>query len=242
MSSHSYQTILLETVDSTSRYLKQYLVEKTIDRPVVCITQQQTAGYGQQKRSWMTNRQSAIFSIALPIEKSLLLSAHSSLKIAALLHQCLLEEVDGPLFLKWPNDLYDLTGKVAGILIEQVVQKNRRFLVIGIGINRGQMNADLADYQASALPMFATESLVSCLMTGFENLDFAAEFSLDQQAYWQANDLFQLGETIEFVTKNESRPALYLGLNQQGQAELEMDSKTIQLSSGINSIRKFRHP
>ncbi|WP_019894093.1 biotin--[acetyl-CoA-carboxylase] ligase [Hydrogenovibrio halophilus] len=236
----TYDLIELETVDSTSQYLKRCLSDQSIDRPLVCMTHEQTAGYGQQNRVWHSNDQSAIFSIAYPIDRALTLSGHASLKLASLLHQSLQSQLSIPLFLKWPNDLYDAHGKVAGILIEQALSPQSRCLVIGMGINRGPDTSELLSggYQASALPDFSTHDLIADLMAGLQPLDFSLPWQPDQQAYWQSNDWFQKGESVLWLSNGDSQPATYLGINSLGQAELEVQQCLVPLSSGVNAIRK----
>jgi biotin-[acetyl-CoA-carboxylase] ligase BirA-like protein len=240
VATQTYNLIELETVDSTSQYLKRYLLDQSIDQPLVCMAHEQTAGYGQQNRTWQSNHQSAIFSIAYPIDQGLTLSGHASLKLASLLHQSLQSQLSIPLFLKWPNDLYDAHGKVAGILIEQVLSSGGRYLVIGMGINRGEETPGLLPdlYQASALPDFSTHLLIADLMAGLQPLDFSLPWQTDQQAYWQSNGWFQKGESVLWVSNGDSQPATYLGINSQGQAELEVHQRQVVLSSGMNAIRK----
>jgi BirA family biotin operon repressor/biotin-[acetyl-CoA-carboxylase] ligase len=121
--SKPFEIIRLETVDSTSRYLKEFVTENRPIKPIFCTTKIQTSGYGQQKRSWVTNQESAIFSLAYPLEAGFELSGLLSLQFAALLHQSLNELTSDTLYLKWPNDLFNGQGKVAGMLIEQVLKK-----------------------------------------------------------------------------------------------------------------------
>jgi len=79
----NYDIISLKSVDSTSRFLKDYVSENRPNKPLFCTTKNQTAGYGQQKRSWLTNEKSAIFSLAFPVDKDYVLSGLVSLHIAS---------------------------------------------------------------------------------------------------------------------------------------------------------------
>lgn len=233
-----YTLIELQTVDSTNRYLKDYVSEHKPTSAVFCVTEQQTAGYGQQKRKWQTNKDSAIFSWAVPLKPQDKITGLVSLQTATLLHQSLSEITDDELLLKWPNDLYNAQGKVAGILIEQVVKKDYRALIIGIGINRNH-NDLIAS--ASSVSKFKTETLIDKLFNKTELpglVNFSVNTLLD---YWQTYDMFAVNEPIELITAentNNKQNGIYLGINQHGQALININGKIAPLTSGQTSIRK----
>lgn len=233
-----YQLIKLKTVDSTNRFLKDHLIKQQPVIPIVCITEEQTAGYGQQGRQWHTNNKSAIFSIAYPVATTAAVSGLTSLQVARLLHQSLQELIPDSLFLKWPNDLFNDDGKVAGILIEQVIRKDYRALIIGIGINLEHPNLYT---NAGGLTAFDTESLIAKLMQQFDKqglLPASADNLLD---YWKLHDFFKVGEAIALITTdkdNRKRDGTYCGINSNGQALVKINDTLITLSSGVNSIRK----
>ena len=241
-----YQLIELETVDSTNRFLKDYCADHLPKEPVFCITELQTDGYGQQKRSWLSNDQSAVFSLAYPIEKNTIVEGLVSLNIAAQVHRVLTELQETELFLKWPNDLVAEQGKVAGILIEQVMQKDYRALIIGVGINRSHI-----------------EGLETSVGTGaFDLKDFLDQFynrlqtqgvtAFDRDkllSYWRENDFFTEGEEVrvildDYQNSQQWRAGTYLGVDSDGRAEISLQDdelkqsiQSLKLVSGQNSIR-----
>lgn len=248
-----YDTLTLESIDSTSRFLKEYVAERSLTKPLFCTTKIQTAGYGQQHRQWMTNEKSAIFSLAYPLPKEYQISGLLSLHIAALLHQCLHELIPDKLALKWPNDLMSSTsnfaneqGKVAGMLIELVPQKSQRTLIIGIGINRD--SPQLTD-GSSSVSMFNLDALFA---TFFQNVQPLLQQSSASGAwqnslietltfadYWQTHDFFKLNETVRLMTGNTQEIGRYQGINSNGQAQIEIDNRLKTLTSGLSSIRKM---
>ncbi|MDX1353571.1 MAG: biotin--[acetyl-CoA-carboxylase] ligase [Thiomicrorhabdus sp.] len=242
----SYSVIHLTSTDSTNRYLKDYVTHEQPSQTVFCVTQKQTAGYGQQNRAWQTNEHSAILSIAYPLLTKTQLPGLVSLHIAKVLHQSLTELTDNKLYLKWPNDLYNQHGKVAGILIEQVIKKTYRSLIIGIGINRN--HTGLIE-SASSVSDFKTEQLIDDLFQKIaiastkENqaglLNFSQTELLD---YWKTHDLFTVEEPIQLITAENSdskKEGIYLGINSLGQAQIQVNNQIQTLSSGQTSIRKL---
>lgn len=237
-----YDVICLDSVDSTSGFLKRYLQENESCKPLVCTTKIQTAGYGQQGRRWQTNENSAIFSIAIPVPKKLQLSASVSLKTAISLHSSLSELIDYPLRLKWPNDLYDSKGKVCGLLIEQLFNKERRYLIFGIGVNRTTIRLDglrASAYKASAVPYFSTDSLFSQLIPRLVSMSYSENLHPKQQAYWVENDLFSIKETVLLVNDKYHQTVQYGGIDEQGLATVLLKGKSLTLASGLHSLRKL---
>ncbi len=231
----SYDIISLDRVDSTSRYLKEYVTENRPKKPIFCTTQNQTAGYGQQQRSWVTNQDSAIFSLAYPLDSSFEISGLLSLHIAALLHQSLNELTADNLYLKWPNDLFNDQGKVAGMLIEQVLKKDYRALIIGIGINRGLANLGVG---SSCVADFDLDDLFADFFLRIQQTGLHNYGQIELTEYWQAHDLFKVNETVRLISPEEEESGLYLGINPQGQALIDVSGEIKPLSSGLSSIRK----
>lgn len=230
-----YEIISLDTVDSTSRYLKEYVAENRPSKPIFCTTKIQTSGYGQQKRSWITNQDSAIFSLAYPLDAGFELSGLLSLQIAALLHQSLNELTADALYLKWPNDIFNGQGKVAGILIEQVLKKDYRALIIGIGINRGHSEAIEG---SSSVEPFDLDALLERFFVKIQQAGLQNYSHIKLAEYWQAHDLFQVNETVRLISPDKEEIGLYLGINPDGQALIEVGGEIKALSSGLSSIRK----
>lgn len=234
-----YDLINLETVDSTNAFLKQYIKINRVDRPLICVTQRQTAGYGQRQRAWLTNTQSCIFSIAYPLVQGVAsITPSLSLKVAVSLRRSLTHLVPDSLWLKWPNDLYNRQGKVAGILIEVTKTPDAQScLIIGIGINRQALMLTQRQVGASALSYFDTEALLDLLM---ENLSSLAMAQNDYD-YWAWHDYFSLGEAVNLISHDNAviqKQGLYQGIDHDGTAKIDTgQSELMRLTSGW-SIRK----
>ncbi|UQB42315.1 biotin--[acetyl-CoA-carboxylase] ligase [Thiomicrospira microaerophila] len=234
----NYDLINLETVDSTNAFLKQHLKVNKVYRPLVCVTQRQTAGYGQRQRAWLTNAQSCIFSIAYPLVQGDPIAPSLSLKLAISLHRSLTQLVPESLWLKWPNDLYDLQGKVAGILIEVAkTSEAQSCLIIGIGINRHALLSAQRQVGASALSYFDTEDLLALLMQNLSSL-VMQQHDYD---YWALHDYLSLGEAVSLISHDNAtiqKQGLYQGIDNDGSAKIDTgQSELMRLSSGW-SIRK----
>lgn len=246
--------IELDRVDSTSRYLKEWLQNHVVDSIVIVNAKTQTHGYGQPGRRWQSDGNALTFSMALPVPKDF--NSTFSLALACRLHQVLHQLTGEKLFLKWPNDLYTARGKVSGFLVEQIRVKRERtqaFLVIGIGINRSKNDQSAPVDKHGYLPMFNEIELFNALNQCFLNLYKAPVCSssvfLDWQSYWKKFDYFSLEESvcIGTVSLNEvtgqerlkdAKTVTYRGVLETGEVSLEQDEQIMIYSSGQFSIRK----
>ena len=132
--------IPVETVASTNTYLKELSHKQVLEEGTVIITHRQTAGRGQQGNSWESEAGKNItcsiilYPAFLPVQRYFLLSEVVSLGVKDTL-DAYIDEVT----VKWPNDIYHLESKIAGILIEnELTGSNINLSVVGIGLNINQ--------------------------------------------------------------------------------------------------------
>lgn len=244
---NSIKFIELSEVDSTSRYLKDFC-EKTLPEDCVCcLAKKQTQGYGQQGRGWLTNDDSLVFSLAVPLPRKAMVDGSVGLKVAVSLHQAL-EQAAGEanvnnnnLQLKWPNDIYVQGKKACGMLLEQVVTSNAKYLVIGVGINQSSINAEFGFVVGLNQKAFFEKLLV---LLSCNNLSkFLTVNVKEVVCYWQAHDFFTNGEALNLHTKAGALEEIvtYQGVLESGQvAIINKDSALVTLASGVESLRKIK--
>lgn len=134
--------ITLKEVDSTNTFLKDALSKSTplLDGTVI-LADRQLAGRGQTGNSWISEAgKNLTFSILLnpvflPIERQFDLNMAISIALNDFFNKYKLQGAA----IKWPNDSYLNNKKIAGILIENILQGNRiKHVIIGIGLNVNQ--------------------------------------------------------------------------------------------------------
>lgn len=97
----------------------------------------QIAGRGRSGHSWVSMPDSGLWLTVIerPADRESL--AVLSLRVGIHLAMALSPLVDGPIGLKWPNDLYGPDGKLSGILVEARWRDGRpEWVAIGVGVNR----------------------------------------------------------------------------------------------------------
>ena len=133
--------IKLDAIESTNLYLKKLAVKNEVESYTVVSADYQTAGRGQMGTSWSSESgKNLTFSIlinfhAFEVAHQFFLSMAISLGILEVVRT----HISIPLFIKWPNDILAGKEKLAGILIENII--NGHYIkqsVIGIGLNVNQ--------------------------------------------------------------------------------------------------------
>lgn len=136
------EKISFETLDSTNAYLKQICLEKVRTEGLIITAEYQTLGRGQIGNTWDSPiGENLLFSVLLrpnflSPDRQFFLNMSVCLGIFDALNEiCLGFQI------KWPNDILFDGKKVAGILIENSISKNRiENSIIGVGINVNQVN------------------------------------------------------------------------------------------------------
>ncbi|MDR1499563.1 MAG: biotin--[acetyl-CoA-carboxylase] ligase [Tannerellaceae bacterium] len=137
---NTYTVIRLKETRSTNLYIIESLREQSLKEGTVVVAQSQTEGKGQRDASWESAPgENLTFSFilrpaGLPASCRTAISQLTALAVKELLEAC----TDG-VTIKWPNDVYWMDKKIAGILIENNISGGiLRSSIVGVGINLNQ--------------------------------------------------------------------------------------------------------
>lgn len=102
--------------------------------PTLLVAERQTAGRGRLGRKWHTPPGSALtFSLGLAMKPADW--GGLSLAVGTSLAESLAQASGADIGLKWPNDLWLGSAKLAGILVETASVGSARYVIVGVGIN-----------------------------------------------------------------------------------------------------------
>lgn len=141
----------IDEVGSTNDYLKQLASNKSLSEGTVVFTNHQTKGRGQKQNHWSSlPGENSLFSLLLfpnhlTANQLAVLNFAISLGVRAAVQQFLPNKT---VEVKWPNDIYVGSKKIAGILIENKLAKSIESIV-GIGINVNQKHWENLDQVTS---------------------------------------------------------------------------------------------
>lgn len=141
----------LEQLNSTNNYFANKLLEQKIEHGSVIMAGEQTLGKGQRGAKWDAEPfKNLTLSVYLE-HANLSVSNHFYLtQSVALAVNDFLSDFGRDFKIKWPNDLVFQNKKIAGILIEGQIEKDKmKSSIVGLGINVNQ--EIFGDYNAISI-------------------------------------------------------------------------------------------
>ena len=132
----SFTIVPVTGIDSTNNHLKELNRTGKIPEGTVILADFQTKGRGRGTNTWYSGKDlnilmSVLLQPGIHAEKFFFLT-----EIASLALTDLLSEIGISAKVKWPNDIYSGTKKLAGLLIENAITSGIiESTVVGIGLN-----------------------------------------------------------------------------------------------------------
>jgi len=111
------------------------LIKKKNIRPTMIVSEIQTHGRGTMGKKWISQKGNLFISIFFEMKYKKVNFKHFAILNAYLIKNALSKQFPKKIKIKWPNDLLHYNKKICGILQEVVNYRDKRFLVVGIGIN-----------------------------------------------------------------------------------------------------------
>ena len=237
---------VLETVDSTNKYLKSILNENTPEYTTI-IANNQTLGRGRFTRRFHSPENCGIYMSVLlkpnfNITDSILLTAAAAVAVSDVI-----EEISGKKTqIKWVNDVLINSKKVCGILCEGVINPKTAKLesvILGIGINVYKPEndfhdeiKDIATYILDDIKPDARNTIIAKII----NLLSKYSSELEKRTFLEKyrNRSAVIGKNILVLKGEESIPAKALGIDRNCRLKVEYaHGKQEYLSSGEISIK-----
>lgn len=203
--------------------------------PAWFMAYEQTAGRGRRARAWSSPRGNLHATLLLHPNEPPAMVALRSFAAALALRDAFVTLTNSPssFRLKWPNDVLLNGAKVAGILLESVVNPaGGMHLAIGFGVNLVAA-PDAGLIEAGAVPAVSVLGETALQVTPDEFLSALAP----AYAYWEAVFLTQgfaplreewlrhaarLGEVIRARTGNDTREGVFETIDAAGNLILRM--------------------
>jgi len=130
-----FEIYKFKTVTSTNDVAADLIKNK--NKKYGCIyANKQTKGRGTQGKGWISEEGNLFGSIFFPLEKQ-----YPPFNEFSIINPVIISDVikkfciNKKLSFKWPNDVYVEGKKICGILQEVITLNEKKFLIIGIGIN-----------------------------------------------------------------------------------------------------------
>ena len=222
----NFNLVHLKTVGSTMEDIKKYIGDKNI----CMIADEQTAGIGRRGNQWISPKGNLYLSFLLnynlSIENHFLFTAVTANSICKFLNYYINENI----CIKWPNDIKINESKIAGIMTEIIEHNNKKYVIIGMGINI--LNSPkINDYKTCCLkefnPKIKKEAVLLNMIEAFfleYEMILKKEYNIIIDKF--KNNMQYLGETINILLPNGKNQNVFLkNLNFDGSILIEKNGK-----------------
>ena len=133
------ELLYLKTVDSTHRYLQNYILQNGYKSPIAVFSDEQISGIGSRDNTWVGKKNN--FYLSFVIDKNILpldLKLESVSIYFSFILKDILKDLGSLVWLKWPNDFYINDKKIGGTI---TTLKNN-LLYCGIGLNLNKISSE----------------------------------------------------------------------------------------------------
>jgi BirA family biotin operon repressor/biotin-[acetyl-CoA-carboxylase] ligase len=221
--------LFFENLPSTNSYAYDLLKETRLAEGTIIHTNFQTAGRGYSANKWESeDNKNLLISIVLypsfiKPEDQFSISMTISLGICEFLEQHI-----PACTIKWPNDIYVMNDKIAGILIESTIAgENLEHSIVGIGLNINQItfSSQIPNPTSLSLITGVDYDTASCL----KNLSAAIDRRYRQLITGETESikcdyvsrLFRINEWSLFKDDEEQFTGRILTVNDEGKLIIE---------------------
>jgi len=239
---HPMPVTVLETVDSTNRYLKETLEQSECTQQAV-LAKTQTAGCGRSGKSFFSPADKGLYlSLFCPMksyEDTVALTVKTSVAAAVAIETVCKKQVQ----IKWVNDVFVNEKKICGILTEAVSGFESgvvECVVVGIGINvtdpgfpdelkqvAGSLSGQCRDFSRNRLAALVANHLLE-LSAALPDRSFLDEYRKRS---------ILLGKPIRFLENNVWYDAVAVDVDNSGGLVIETATGRRTLTSGEVSVR-----
>lgn len=205
--------IELETVDSTSSYLKRLSEQQKQDDFTTVVAEFQTAGRGQMGTQWLSKKgmnltfSTQVYFSNLQVSDQFYLSMAVSFGVLEALKKYAIADWA----IKWPNDILANGRKICGLLIESSVKGTAvKSSIIGIGINVNQIDFNANIKKATSLKLIAQKDFdLKILLTNIlnsikEKIDSLVESNYESLKIAYHDNLYLFDKIATFESTNDS--------------------------------------
>lgn len=225
----------VDELDSTNNYAAALLLTKRPPDGSVIVANSQVGGRGQATNKWESEPDCNLtFSITLypdfiEITKQFEISKAISLGVVDFLKD-FVEDVA----IKWPNDIYIGKGKVAGMLMEYSIRKNKiSSCIVGIGLNVNQIKfiSDAPNPVSISQVTGLTYDLEDCLSALLRKID-SRYHQLSELRLQEIDDdyeqlLYRRGGWFPYSSKGGDFEGKILGVDENGLLMIETRNQTV---------------
>lgn len=230
--------IHFEQIDSTNTWAKTHLDQWAPQGMTRITASAQTAGRGRFQRHWESPAHVNIYATFCFWFDSQRRDRGHLPQLLTLAAAHTLETIGFACTIKWPNDLLLNGKKIAGILCETIMEKERCGVVCGIGMNINMNSDDLQKVERPATSLWIESHQrfdVADILTTLQHLFISYLDEFIQKGFssffplLQKRLAFKKGQTVCFHDHQTLVEAQFVDLHEDGSVELLLPDGTAKI-------------
>ncbi len=133
MTSFVNNIVHVKSIDSTNDYLVRLYKKYDFKKELVVSANEQTSGRGRIGKTWFSDTNSLTFSFSKIVDSKFNMWNINIMTGLSVIHA--LWNYNIKALIKYPNDIIIRNKKIAGILTDVIHVREKKYCIIGIGIN-----------------------------------------------------------------------------------------------------------
>jgi len=235
----------LEETSSTNAYARRIIQNNLITDGTLVFTDFQTKGVGQRGKPWQSEaRKNLLGSFILKPRFDPLKSTYINFCVTVGLFEAIQEFFPSRVKIKWPNDILVDNLKIGGLLLENIIEKEKiKFTIVGIGINVNQTKFENLENVTSFSMLTGDPERREEIMNEISNkLEENYNRLLDGELSFLKNRFEQnmrgFEKNISFVDtqSGEKSEGKILGVSEEGKLIINTKNSTLYFENGSAQI------
>ncbi len=136
------------------------LIKKNQFKPTLITSATQKKGRGTMGKKWISIKGNLFISVFFEINSKKINFKQFAILNAYLIRKIISRYTSEKIDIKWPNDLLIKKHKVCGILQEIIDYKEKKFLIVGAGINTNY-SPNILNFKATSLRNMSKKNIDS---------------------------------------------------------------------------------
>ena len=151
------RSLKYKSVNSTNDVAHELIKKKSI-KPTIILAENQIKGRGTMGKRWVSKKGNLFLTIFFDISEKKIDFKKFAVLNAYLVKNILIKKFSKKIKIKWPNDLLFEKKKICGILQETVINAEKKFLIVGIGINTN-FNPNNSSFLSTSLKQITNKNI-----------------------------------------------------------------------------------
>ena len=226
---------VFDIIDSTSTWL----IKQAPEQPTLCIAYEQTHGRGRRQKEWQAPHGNIALSCSFPAEVIGSFDEGFSL-VVALSVLIALKGFVQDVRVKWPNDLLINDKKCAGILIQIESWHNRKYMVVGIGVNsrHAPLEQSTSIYEQTNKEIDNRQLTKAIINSLAEFISLYREKGFQYfRPLWLLHDGWY-GKQVKIIIEPKTIIGEHLGIDESGKIIVGDENQSNAYTSGDVSLRQ----